>query len=202
MSLSPFVSTFNEIHTRCPFSHSSIILLTLPHSPPLLFFPVLRNKLAHTLVLLFSHCYLTTWSSFFDDLLSLQSSPGASSDPRIMLRIHDLLLRIWMSIDEECVSSLVPRSKEALDRNTLIKDQMREGDIAKMVSHWYSILESYPGKDSTLVNMALRVISVYIVWIDVSFIVNDTVMGTLFQLFQQADYCVSASDCLAEVSPP
>ncbi|RKP05883.1 armadillo-type protein [Thamnocephalis sphaerospora] len=124
----------------------------------------LRNKLAHTVVLLFVRTYLKDWNAFFNEMLMLAAEASASSDGGNMLqpRIVDFLLRVWMNIDEECVSMLVPRSKGDLDHNTLVKDQMREGDVQLLAQHWLQVLDSFHVREPQLAGMCLKVIGAYI----------------------------------------
>ncbi|KAI8058345.1 armadillo-type protein [Syncephalis plumigaleata] len=161
----------------------------------------LRNKFAHTLVLLFARTYLNGWSSFFTDLLSLlaTSSPSISGENTLSPRLVDFLLRVWMSIDEECVSILVPHSKEELDRNTLIKDKMREGDIQLLTQHWLQIIDHFYNKDPQFVAMCLKIIGAYISWIDIGLIFNDQFMNRILGFLSNETLCTSAVDTITEI---
>lgn len=88
-------------------------------------FTVIRNKFAHALTLLFVHTYTSTWTSFFQDLLSLihtnvPKSNGSVSQTRTNEAAVDLLLRVLLSIDEEVADVMIPRQKSDLQRNTTI----------------------------------------------------------------------------------
>ena len=52
----------------------------------------------------------------------------------------DLYLRVLLAIDSEVVDRDIIHSKEAADRNTLIKDHMRESCVEALVDSWYQIL--------------------------------------------------------------
>ncbi|KAI9591539.1 armadillo-type protein [Syncephalis fuscata] len=161
----------------------------------------LRNKFAHTLVLLFTRTYLNGWSTFFTDLLSLlaSASPSTNEGPALQPRLVDFLLRVWMSIDEECVSLLVPHSKEELDRNTLIKDQMREGDIQLLTQHWLQIIDCFYSKEPQLVAMCLKIIGAYISWIDIGLIFNDQFMNRILGFLSDEQLCIPAADTISEI---
>ncbi|RKP27159.1 armadillo-type protein [Syncephalis pseudoplumigaleata] len=161
----------------------------------------IRNKFAHTLVLLFARTYLNGWSSFFTDLLSLLAamSPSSSGEATLAPRLVDFLMRVWMSIDEECVSILVPHSKEELDRNTHIKDRMREGDIQLLAQHWLQIIDHFYNREPQLVAMCLKVVGAYISWIDIGLIFNDQFMNRILGFLSNEALCMPAVDTITEI---
>jgi exportin-T len=75
--------------------------------------------------------YPKRWPNFFTDLLqTLSLGPHAI----------DLYLRVLLAIDSEVVDREILHSKEEADRNTLIKDHMRETCVDSLVDSWYHIL--------------------------------------------------------------
>lgn len=93
----------------------------------------LRNKLVHTLFLLFMQTYTSTWPSFFTsfiDLLPAASPSSSSSSPGYNPRTTDLLLRLLHEISVE-VSDTTLRLNKAhsrLVRDTELRDAVRAKD--------------------------------------------------------------------------
>ncbi|KAK2718742.1 hypothetical protein QYM36_005917 [Artemia franciscana] len=93
----------------------------------------------------------------------------------------------------------IPHSKEEADRNTLIKDTIRETCINDLVNSWYQICVLYEMSDSKLVSECLDVIGAYISWIDISLIANERFV-TLFIRFMKDQHLREPDcDCLCEV---
>lgn len=91
----------------------------------------IRNKAAQIFALVFVCDYPKRWPNFFTDLLqTLALGP----------RAIDLYLRVLLAIDSEVVDREILHSKEEADRNTLIKDHMRETCVDSLVDSWYHIL--------------------------------------------------------------
>ncbi|CAG8500890.1 6782_t:CDS:10 [Ambispora leptoticha] len=156
----------------------------------------LKNKFAHTLTLLFVQIYTTSWREFFNEFLGLLHSNSHVRQTNV--RTVDLFLRILLSIDEEVASLVVPRGKEENNRNTEIKDMMRTGDVQKLTSTLYDILIDYRLQDQDIVQMCLKIIGLYIAWIDVSLIVNEAYMNLIYQFFGNPRLRISACECLTE----
>lgn len=75
--------------------------------------------------------YPKRWPNFFTDLLqTLSLGPQAV----------DLYIRVLLAIDSEVVDREIVHSKEEADRNTHIKDHMRETCVEALVDSWYHIL--------------------------------------------------------------
>ena len=105
-----------------------------------------------------------------------------------------------------------------LDRNTRLKDEMREKDVAQLVKSWREILEQVSEQKLTtdIGNLCLEVIGQYVEWIDINLvsackmlrslksnliivqIANDAVMANLFNLLKRPDLCDAVCDCLCE----
>lgn len=91
----------------------------------------IRNKAAQIFALIFVRDYPKRWPNFFTDLL--QTLPLGS-------QAVDLYIRVLLAIDSEVVDREIVHSKEEADRNTLIKDHMRESCVEALVDSWYHIL--------------------------------------------------------------
>ncbi|XP_065576807.1 exportin-T-like [Artemia franciscana] len=150
----------------------------------------LRNKAAQVFSLVFIVDFPRRWQSFLVDFLqTLKLGPKAV----------DFYLRVLKAIDSEVVDREIPHSKEEADRNTLIKDTIRETCINDLVNSWYQICVLYEMSDSKLVSECLDVIGAYISWIDISLIANERFV-TLFIRFMKDQHLREPDcDCLCEV---
>ena len=91
----------------------------------------IHNKAAQIFALVFVCDYPKRWPTFFTDLLqTLGMGP----------RAVDLYLRVLLAIDCEVVDREVIHSKEEADRNTQIKDHMRESCVQDLVDSWFQIM--------------------------------------------------------------
>ncbi|CAG8808470.1 24641_t:CDS:2, partial [Racocetra persica] len=106
---------------------------------------------------------------------------------------------ILMSIDEEVVNLSVPRKKEDAQRNTSIKDFMRRNDVQKLATAWYDILKDYCTRNQDVAEMCLKIIGLYISWIDISLIVNESFITLIYQLLGELRLRIAACECLAEI---
>ena len=102
---------------------SSSILLQLIH------LLAIKNKFVHCLVLLFKAEYPENWPTFFNnDVLSMLQIGGIGGVDGADLGAHiptqiimlDFFLRMLQTIDEEVVSTDVPRSNSEAAHNTTI----------------------------------------------------------------------------------
>jgi exportin-T len=156
----------------------------------------LRNKAAQILTLLFSNVYPTVWPSFFDELISLSETPSKTPTNA---QATEFFLRVSLSVDEEIARQDMQRSRDQVNRNTLLKDAMRERDIPKLAAKWFEVLQEYRTRDPSIAELALRVIGSYVAWMDISLVVNDQVMTALYQMLGEEQLRVAACECLAEV---
>lgn len=104
----------------------------------------LRNKLVHTLFLVFMRTYTSTWPDFFSSFVSLlpSSSSGSSSDP-YNPQTTDLLLRLLHEVSVE-ISDTTLRLNKAharLTRDTELRDAFRVKDAAIIADAVQKILE-------------------------------------------------------------
>ncbi|OZJ05156.1 hypothetical protein BZG36_02232 [Bifiguratus adelaidae] len=172
----------------------------IPNNPNL-DIPYIRNKLAHAIVLLFLNTYPETWASFFDDFLNtLASNPtnGGSPSSSTNIQAVDFFLRLNLSLDEEIARQDVPRGREQTLRNTQIKDAMRDGDIRKLANAWFELLQEYKDRDQSIADMCLKVIGVFISWMDIGLVVNDPFMRLIFDLLRGTVLRNGACECLVE----
>ncbi|KAJ2507390.1 pre-tRNA nuclear export protein, partial [Coemansia sp. RSA 2052] len=170
----------------------------------------IKNTLAHTLTLLALASYPAQWSTFVKDMISLTGLPQATgaltedsarqtNAASINPFMVDFLLKVLGSLDEEMVNPAVPRGADEVARNTDIKDAMRVEDVNRMAHAWYSILVHLSGSHPDLARGALRLMGVYVSWIDISLIVNQPFVSIIFSLLKAPALRGQACRCLAEI---
>ncbi|KAF9114533.1 pre-tRNA nuclear export protein [Mortierella sp. AM989] len=160
----------------------------------------LKNKFAHAMALLFRQTYLKTWTTFFTDMLAL-IAPLPQSSGKSNMKMVDLFLRILMSIDEEVVNTLTSRisSKEENTLNINIKDRMRERDVPTLANAWYELLSEYKERSLDFAEMLLRIVGVYVAWIDISLIVNERFVSLIYSFLMATSIRNAAADCLTDI---
>lgn len=150
----------------------------------------LKNKAAQVFSLIFVCDYPDKWPLFFSDLLQcLQFGSQAV----------DMYLRILKAIDEEVVDRDVIRSAQEAERNTKIKDTMRDNCITELVDSWYQILKTYENSLPSLICLCLDVIGAYIEWIDIGLIANEKFISLLLRYMSVEVLRESACDCMHEI---
>ncbi|XP_076057479.1 exportin-T-like isoform X2 [Oratosquilla oratoria] len=150
----------------------------------------IRNKTAQLLSLVFVVDYPTRWPTFMSDLLtSLQLGPNAV----------DLYLKTLLAIDGEVVDREVLHSQTETERNTRLKDTMREQCVVDLANSWYDIMVKYEKTKPQLVCHCHDVIGAYISWIDINLIANDRFVGVLVQHLSRPLLREAAADCIHEI---
>lgn len=148
--------------------------------------PYIQNKLAQTITFLFSSLYANGWESCIDDLLGLtyKSSTSTTRDNPVGILFY---LRVVCSIHEEIGDVLISRSRVEQDKANSLKDLIRERDMQKIANSWQEILSAWQeaGWDS-LVELCLKAVGSWVSWIDISLVVNQTMLDLLFQLLGRA----------------
>lgn len=91
------------------------------------------NKAAQISALVFVQDYPSRWPEFFTEHIAL-----GERSPQFLGHY----LRVLLSIDGEVADKEIPRTAMELQRNSLIKDAMREKAVIQLVESWYKILVS------------------------------------------------------------
>ncbi|KAF9969790.1 pre-tRNA nuclear export protein [Actinomortierella ambigua] len=161
--------------------------------------PYLKNKFAHSVALLFRQTYLKSWPTFFKEMLSM-IAPLPNTAGKSNMRMVDLFLRILMSIDEEVVNTLTHRTmtKEENALNIDIKDRMREQDVPQLTAAWYELLAEYKDRSPEFAEFLLRIVGVYVAWIDITLIVNEKFVSLIYG-FLNTPMRSAAAECLTDV---
>ncbi|XP_065673145.1 exportin-T isoform X2 [Hydra vulgaris] len=148
------------------------------------------NKTSHLLCLVFIQEYPNKWTSFFTELLELlEKGPLAV----------DLYLRVLLAVDEEVVARHIPHTPQELERNTTIKDYMRDHCINDLVESWYQILQLYEQADTNIVCLCLKVMGAFVSWININLIANDRFISHLLGYLSNEKLRGSTCSCLLEI---
>lgn len=139
----------------------------------------MQNKVSQIATNVFTLTYIDSWTSFFDEMLSLgKSTHGGPWDNLMGIAFF---LRISMSVHDEIADTLLPRNPVEGQRNVLLKDSIRTRDVTKLVMAWQEIMEQWKGKNDQVVQLCLQVVAKWVSWIDISLVVNETMMRLLFE---------------------
>lgn len=146
---------------------------------------VIQNKLAYTFTSLFSIMYDSAWASFFDDILAVtysnDSSAAAAGAPPNNVYAIIFYLRVVNTIHEEIGDLLVIRSREDQDKANHLKDLIRERDAQKLVDSWQTLIAHFQTSNNVVTELCLRAIGSYVGWIDISLVVNQSMVNLLLQ---------------------
>ncbi|CAJ0936259.1 unnamed protein product, partial [Mesorhabditis belari] len=131
----------------------------------------LINKMGHIFSIVFSVDFPLRWPRFMQEVFLERGFPHQSN-------VH-FYLKTLISIDQEVVDRDIERSKELFDRNTKIKDAMRELCIKDCAESWWQILENPNlSADHSLV---FDVVAAYIDWIDLELVATERFVPLLIK---------------------
>ena len=142
--------------------------------------PNIQNKISQTLTYVFKLLYPTEWSSFFQDMLGLTVTAGSTS--RDNARGVRFYLRILSSVHDEIADILLPKSVEEQKKDANLKDLLRQRDARMIALSWQEILSQWRLKDAFIVEQCLAVIKRWAVWIDISLVIDASLLNILFEL--------------------
>ncbi|XP_022238268.1 exportin-T-like isoform X1 [Limulus polyphemus] len=150
----------------------------------------IRNKIAQLVCLVFLADYPHRWPKFFDNVLELLTlgPPGV-----------DYYLRILLAINSDVADREIARTQKELERNTLIKDTVRECSIMRLVDSWFHIVTTYQTSSPELSCLCLEVIGAYVAWIDISLIANNRFVSILVQYLSLPQLREAACECILEI---
>uniref|UniRef100_A0A1I7Z6U6 Exportin-T n=1 Tax=Steinernema glaseri TaxID=37863 RepID=A0A1I7Z6U6_9BILA len=120
----------------------------------------ISNKMAHLFSLVFAADFPGRWPRFMQEIF-LDQFDGFKVQ---------FFLRTLLAIDAEVVDREISRSKDVLDRNTQIKDAMREFCVRDIAHAWLKILKVCDDGNKSL---CLDAIAAFIDWIDLELVAND-----------------------------
>ncbi len=145
----------------------------------------IQNKISQTITYLFSALYGSGWTSFFDDFLGLTNKVPSSGFRDNAYGVI-LYLRILISIHDEIGDIMLSRSAEEQSKANNLKDLIRKNDMQKIVLSWQEILSQWRTGNDTIIEFCLKAIGDYVSWIDISLVVNQTMLDLLFQQLAKA----------------
>ena len=137
---------------------------------------LVENKIAQTMTYLFCTLYDSTWTSFFDDLLSITITASGRRDNPSGVAFY---LRVVNSVHDEVGDQLLARSREEQDRANSLKDTMRSNDVSKIVQSWREIFDAFGLSNGTIGELTAKAVGKWISWIDVSLVVNQPMLEAL-----------------------
>ena len=142
----------------------------------------IQNKFCEAVTRLFVTLYPAEWTTFFGDLLDLTPVKSPEAPPQTMAAGTLFYLRVVISIHDEIADVMLSRSPEEQQRDNALKDLVRERDIQKITSSWQTFLSRFEGSDGAIIEQCLSAIGRWASWIDLSLIVNDSLLGLLYRL--------------------
>lgn len=140
----------------------------------------IQNKIAQTITFLFCALYSDVWTSFFDDMLSL-AYPSPQTIPEGNPLGIIFYLRVLNSVHEEIGDVLVSRPPAEQEKANMLKDLIRHRDVQKLVNSWQEILAQWQSQNDLISQICLKAIGNYVSWIDISLVVNQSMLDLLFQ---------------------
>ncbi|SGZ55489.1 CIC11C00000003148 [Sungouiella intermedia] len=149
----------------------------------------MKNKFSDIFAKLFCYVYSQLDADFLKKLLLMILSHHVLS--------VDYYLRIMISIHSEVGDKLISRSKDAQNRNNILKDLIRERDMALLVASWKSILTS--AKDPVLLDNALKIVGYYIDWMEISLFILDGFLSVIFNYLKLSELRNQACLTLIEI---
>jgi len=125
----------------------------------------LQNQLAYSLTLLFLLTYTSSWTTFFDDCMTLIQKNAPKGQPFEPLPTQ-IFLKILSMIDEEVADTLYTSTKKPGDQqlNIDIKDRIRVYDVQKLTGVLLQIMVTFESdtENEELVRLSLVVIGQWI----------------------------------------
>lgn len=149
----------------------------------------MKNKFSDIFARVFCYVYPQIDTEYLKKLLLMILSQHVLS--------VDYFLRIMISIHSEVGDKLISRSKDIQNRNNILKDLIRERDMALLVASWKSILTSV--KDPVLLDNALKIVGYYIDWMDISLFILDGFLSVILDYLKLSELRNQACLTLIEV---
>ncbi|OAP63802.1 hypothetical protein AYL99_03029 [Fonsecaea erecta] len=141
------------------------------------------NKFAQTVTFLFTTFYGSGWETCFDDLLALTSTGTGPKDNYPGLVFY---LTVLNAIHDEIGDQLLSRSRAEQDRANSLKDLIRARDVQKIARSWEEILSHWGTSNDVVAELCLKAVGKWVSWIDISFVVNQSMLELLFQQLERA----------------
>ncbi|XP_052823578.1 exportin-T [Octopus bimaculoides] len=150
----------------------------------------LKNKIAQLFSLAFLNDFPHRWPTYFSDLLQ------ASSYGHVAIEMY---LRILTAIDYDVVDREIIHSDHEADRNSNLKDAMREHCIHQLVDSWLQIMTTYQSSQPDIACLCLEVVGKFISWIDINLVANDQFVTALLTFLNSPQLRECTCDCIYEI---
>lgn len=150
----------------------------------------LKNKIAQLFSLAFLVDFPHRWPTYFVDILH------ASSFGHVAVEMY---LRILSAIDCDVVDREIIHTNSETERNTNLKDAMRERCVPQLVDSWLQIMTTYQTSHPDITCLCLDVVGKYISWIDINLVANEQFVTALLSFFNHSQLRESACDCIHEI---
>ena len=151
----------------------------------------IQNKLTQATTYLFVFLYAAEWSTFFDDFRSVAGNDINSMGANVPGTI--LYFRALNAVHDEVADTFMPRTQEETKRNNELKDLMRSRDIGNIALSWQAILAKWRQADSSLIETCLRTIGRWVSWVDISLVVNESIINPLLEIAGQPEIASAES---------
>lgn len=143
----------------------------------------IQNKLTQTVTYLFTSMYAMGWESIFQDFNALSGNDATKETGNVSGNI--LYLRILGSIHDEIADQLLFRSSHDQKKNTDLRDLIRERDMKAIANYWQVLLSRWQQTDLSVVEMCLKNVSRWVSWIEISLIVNESMISRILEIAGQ-----------------
>ncbi|KAF2270875.1 Exportin-T [Lojkania enalia] len=143
----------------------------------------IQNKLMQTITYLFVALYPTTWQSFFDDFSAIAGDQAVIGNVNTAGTI--VYLRMLGQVHDEIADQLIARSEDEKKRHQELKDLVRVRDAQKISLSWQEILAKWRETDLSIIEMCLKSIGRWVSWIDISLVVNESMINIFLQMAGQ-----------------
>ncbi|KAG5518198.1 hypothetical protein PMAC_003384 [Pneumocystis sp. 'macacae'] len=124
---------------------------------------------------------------------------SSSQSEKSYTKAAEFYLKILLSIDEEIADQHISREPDQIFRNNSLKDKIRQNDMHRLTESWYRLMIEYQQTNKNIIELCMKVISKYVLWIDISLIVNDSYMSFIFRFLGDQQLRNTASETLVEI---
>lgn len=105
-------------------------------------------------------------------------------------------MNICVVIDEEVIGHYITKSPAEQALNNAIKDEMRINVVERLVDTWQSVFLTFHASNSKLALLCLKLIGLYVVWIDINLVVKMSFMNPLYESLLSPTLRIQASETI------
>ena len=91
-----------------------------------------------------------------------------------------IYLKVLNSVHDEIADVMRPKSIEEKQRDTGLRDLVRERDMNKIASSWQAIINRFDGRDASVIDLCLSAIGRWASWMDLSLIIQESFLNRIF----------------------